>query len=218
MNEYEQLREAYKPDFRCADCPDEDAFEIRQIEVSFAIPVVVTQDQSRQLVKVIDDITKSPWNQPLAGVHWLSGMGSKPLWREPEEPDFDDSIYFLETCAREFVSFRERERKIQQRAEPSEDDKPNRETLLHRELEAERFRLSCLKQNNDMLRDALQRIASVCQKEPSISSHRRDLWDAAELARATLSSIDVDLRQARRESESPIPESLPAGKEEHRGS
>ena len=50
--------------------------------------------------------------------------------------------------------------------------------------------LAAEREANERMRDALQRIASVCLKEPGISSHRRDLWDAAELARATLSSVE----------------------------
>jgi DNA-directed RNA polymerase subunit RPC12/RpoP len=33
-------------------------------------------------------------------VMWLFGRGSKPLWREPEEPDWDDSIYCIEIAER----------------------------------------------------------------------------------------------------------------------
>ncbi len=130
-DEYEQLRSAYNPSVRCGECPDEDAFEVQAIEVGFQIPVLVTQEQSRRLTELIHEIVGSPWNQPAEGVHWLSGMGSKPHWSrvdsallgipvEPGAPDsgdptFDDSVYFLETCAREFVSAEERERKKGQR-------------------------------------------------------------------------------------------------------
>jgi hypothetical protein len=124
----------YDPSERLSDCPDDDAFEVSAFEVSFAIPSVITQEHSRRFAELVSDIVDAPWNQPKNGVHWPSGCGSKPQWSQadqrvlgmpvdpnaPEsgEPDFDDSVYFIETCAREFVSDEERERKARHRAKP----------------------------------------------------------------------------------------------------
>lgn len=127
-DEYEKLEAAYDPDRRLAACPDPDSTTMRRIEVDFAIPVEMTQDQQRRLIEIIDEITDSPWNAPAEGVHWMSGVGVKMHWsradaamlgKEAEpgapavgDPTYDDSVYHVETHARAFVSDRERDRKI----------------------------------------------------------------------------------------------------------
>lgn len=102
---------------RMGTCPDEDAFEIERIEVGFAIPVEITQDQVRRLIDLITEITKAPYNQLEGHIHWLFGQGSKPRWSladqrawglpgEPDapesgEPTFDHSVLYFETSCRE---------------------------------------------------------------------------------------------------------------------
>ena len=34
-------------------------------------------------------------------IMWPAGHGSKVLWREPEEPDFDDSVLSIDVASRE---------------------------------------------------------------------------------------------------------------------
>lgn len=70
------------------------------IEVAFHIPVYMTIDQQRRLCNLVQEICERPCNTPVGGVHWQSGGGSKPLWDEPHEPDFDNSIYYVETFSR----------------------------------------------------------------------------------------------------------------------
>ena len=114
----------YNPNERVAKCQDDDSFEISRIEVEFAIPVVMTQDQYMRILEVINEITHAPWNTPLEGVHWMSTQGSKPNWSQadaaflgkvpdinaPEngEPTFDDSVTVIGTSARSFLSEKER--------------------------------------------------------------------------------------------------------------
>lgn len=117
-----------------ANCPDDDCRQIQAIEIGFAIPVLMTQEQQRNLVAIADDIIDSPWNQPKEGVHWLAGTGSKPNWSQADsvflgkypdanapasgEPTFDDTVFTIESCARGFASEKERERKEKGRAKP----------------------------------------------------------------------------------------------------
>lgn len=126
------LLTAYNSSERCSPCPDDDAIRMEEFRVSFAIPVLITQKQNGRLVELIADIIDSPWNQPLEGVHWPSGFGSLPKWSQVAQmvlglkidpkapptgdPSYDDTVYQIETCAREFVSEKERDRKLISRA------------------------------------------------------------------------------------------------------
>lgn len=72
---------------------------IRRIEVNFAAPVELSDEQARAVHEIVSDLcaaTETPET-----VHWPSSVGSKPLWREPLEPTWDDSVYYIATCARE---------------------------------------------------------------------------------------------------------------------
>lgn len=92
---------------------------ITRIEVSFAIPVELTDEEHHILHQLISSIAKR--TQPDGRVHWLAGCGSKPhfsasdsvfLGKRPasadtlapangEEPTWSDDVYYLETCCRE---------------------------------------------------------------------------------------------------------------------
>jgi hypothetical protein len=124
-------RMAYDPHKRSAECPDSDATTEKAIEVEFAIPTLLTQDQQRRLLDLLDEIVRSPWNQPEEGVHWVSGTGSKPVWSQADatflgkpanpdaplsgEPEFQDDVLHVCTTARGFMSPKEREREFRKR-------------------------------------------------------------------------------------------------------
>ena len=118
--------------------PPDDRSPISTLQVNFGVPVHLTVDQERRLHAILDEIVDSPWNQPDEGVHWVSGSGSRPRWSradkvdaqllgvmsdpdvaldtpESGEPTFDDSVFFIETTARPFVSEREREKVMKRR-------------------------------------------------------------------------------------------------------
>ncbi len=112
--------------------PDEDDVKVSSIEVSFAIPVYITQEQQRALHDLLDSITDSPKNTPKEGVHWFSSSGAKPNYSaidagflgvapgpnppaDGEEPTFDETVLCLSTSARSFNSDRERERELKRR-------------------------------------------------------------------------------------------------------
>jgi hypothetical protein len=111
---------------RCLTCPDPDASVIERFQVDFGLPCYMTQRQQRALHEAVDDIVMSPWNQPKAGVHWPAGSGAMPRWSKVDammlgketdaaapdagEPTFDDTVHYIECCARTFVSDDERKR------------------------------------------------------------------------------------------------------------
>lgn len=88
---------------------------IKKIEIEFAIPVELSDADMRMLCDFAQRLAKA--HQPAGWVHWQSGCGSKPnfskadarfLGKEPEpdapergEPTFDDSVFHIETTARE---------------------------------------------------------------------------------------------------------------------
>ena len=88
---------------------------IRKIEVEFALPVELTDDEQRSICEMVQRIAKR--HQPEGMVHWQFGCGSKPLFSQadcrflgkpvdacqPEtgEPTFDDEVFYIETAARE---------------------------------------------------------------------------------------------------------------------
>lgn len=72
---------------------------ITKIEVQFAVPVELTDAEQQTLFDLIRCIARRTETKDM--VHWASGIGSKPLWREPEEPGWDDSVLCITTSARE---------------------------------------------------------------------------------------------------------------------
>lgn len=135
--------ERYNPHVRL-DEPGEDDCVVERIEMDFAIPVYLTHRHQRMLHDLAGEICDYPPNIPLAGVHWPSGYGSKPRWSKadvrflgkdakqidpdaPEsgEPTFDDTVLFLETSARGFVSDEERKRKVEARVQTGAASKPD---------------------------------------------------------------------------------------------
>ena len=133
---------AYYPEKRVMICEDADASLRNGIEINFDIPCWITEKQQRDLSRVISAIISAPWNQPIEGVHWLSGYGDKPTFSKADaqllgitdpsqvseheigEPTFDSSILSFHSCAREFVSTEERLRTMAHRPRraPGEDD------------------------------------------------------------------------------------------------
>ncbi len=108
----------YDATARVDPAPPPDACRFQKLEVDFELPVFMTQEQQRQLIALLEEIVRSPLNQPVGGVHWVAGIGSKPTFSavdcaflgktvsedapaDGEEPTFDDEVFYVETCARE---------------------------------------------------------------------------------------------------------------------
>ena len=119
------LEAGYDTNDRMA-APEADCVKMERLEVVFDIPVFMTQSQQRRLTDVLEEISRAAVNQPKAGVHWLSGCGSKPKFSKADaafldrpadedapddgEPTFDDSVMYYQTTARPFLSEKERDR------------------------------------------------------------------------------------------------------------
>lgn len=88
---------------------------ITKIEVSFALPVDLTDGEQQRIHEIVNDAARRTETPKF--VHWASGSGYKPNWSKadcqifgfkptadsPEtgEPTFDDSVFSIETAARE---------------------------------------------------------------------------------------------------------------------
>jgi hypothetical protein len=97
---------------------------VSSFRVDFGVDVCISASDQRKLYELVSEIVLRPENQPLQGVHWLSGSGAMPKWSQrdakflgreidpeaPEggEPTFDDSVLYFESTARGFVSEKER--------------------------------------------------------------------------------------------------------------
>lgn len=88
---------------------------ISMIEVSFAIPVELTDEQEHRLADLVQEIARA--NTPAGHVHWLSETGQKAILSQADqrflgkpidpnapatgEPTFDDSVLSFATFCRE---------------------------------------------------------------------------------------------------------------------
>lgn len=88
---------------------------ISKIEVSFAIPVELTDGEMQRLEQIVNDAARRTETPEI--VHWAAGCGSKPNWSKADckiwgytptadsadsgEPTFDDSVFYIETFARQ---------------------------------------------------------------------------------------------------------------------
>jgi hypothetical protein len=92
--------------------------KITRIEVHFGVPVELTDREEQDIFRIANNAARRSQTTDL--VHWAAGCGSKPHWREPEEPDWDDSIFFIDCFARErydtekFVPFEDLRTKLLQ--------------------------------------------------------------------------------------------------------
>jgi len=88
---------------------------IRKVEIDFALPVELTDDEMHQLCEIANNAARRTETPEI--VHWQAGCGSKPsfsradccfLGKEPDEdapdsgePTWDDEIFYIETFSRE---------------------------------------------------------------------------------------------------------------------
>lgn len=123
------MADDFEPDWdadlsvRCAP-PPEGPGPVNCISITFGVPTHLTRDQERRLQDLVDEIIRSPWNQPQHGTHWLAHTGHGIDWqnRTPEgEPKTDRDRLHFGGSARPFVSKREKKRKQRQRADRAPD-------------------------------------------------------------------------------------------------
>ena len=75
--------------------------EIVRIEINFPVGVELPDGFERELDALVDKACKHYERAHPDRVMWPAGHGSKILWREPEEPDFDRSVYEVSVSERE---------------------------------------------------------------------------------------------------------------------
>lgn len=75
--------------------------KVRKIEIEFPFKVELPPGFIRALSEFVNLICEKYQVENPDRVMWPAGQGSKPLWREPEEPEFDDDIFHIEIAERE---------------------------------------------------------------------------------------------------------------------
>jgi len=75
--------------------------KIQQIEISFPAPVELPDGFDQTLSCLIGMVCKQYEKENPTRVMWAAGHGSKPIWNEPNEPDFDSSVYVIDVSERE---------------------------------------------------------------------------------------------------------------------
>ena len=78
-----------------------DMSKIRRIEIEFPILVELPEGFGRALSALVGMICRKYEIENPTRVMWPSGSGAKPLWNEPAEPDWDDSVYQITVSERE---------------------------------------------------------------------------------------------------------------------
>lgn len=72
--------------------------KVRKIEIDFPFMVELPPGFSRALSEFVNLVCKRYEERHPDRAMWPAGHGSKPLWREPEEPGFDESIYHIDVA------------------------------------------------------------------------------------------------------------------------
>lgn len=75
--------------------------KINVIEIVFPVPVELSNNFIRALASLLDGLCEEYKLANPTRTMWPAGFGSKPLWREPEEPDFEDSVFQISMAERE---------------------------------------------------------------------------------------------------------------------
>ena len=80
--------------------------KIQKIEINFPTPVELPAGFGQLLDAVVDLVCAHYESKNHTRVMWPAGSGSKPMWNEPNEPDFDDTVYCIEVSEREDIKGR----------------------------------------------------------------------------------------------------------------
>ena len=74
---------------------------IQAIEISFGAPVELSEAEEQMLMGLLSSACDRYSDEHPDRIMWVAGWGAKPLWREPQEPDFDDTVLHGECYERE---------------------------------------------------------------------------------------------------------------------
>ncbi len=75
--------------------------KLQKIEISFPVGIDLPPGWDRTLDALVGMICEQYEEDNPTRVMWPAGQGAKPLWREPQEPDWDTSVYYIEVAERE---------------------------------------------------------------------------------------------------------------------
>ncbi len=75
--------------------------KIKRIEISFPVEIELPDGFEQALSALVGIVCSQYQKENPTRVMWTAGHGSKPLWNEPNEPDFDDSVYVIDVSERE---------------------------------------------------------------------------------------------------------------------
>ena len=79
----------------------EDKMKIEKIEIEFPFPVKLPKGFDQTLSALINMVCEKYQEDHPGRRMWPAGHGAKPLWREPEEPEFDNNIFHISIAERE---------------------------------------------------------------------------------------------------------------------
>jgi len=75
--------------------------KILKIEIPFPVFVELPPGFEQTLDALVGMVCKAYEKENPDRVMWPAGIGAKPIWREPEEPQFDSSILEISVEERE---------------------------------------------------------------------------------------------------------------------
>lgn len=75
--------------------------KIVTIEISFPVPVELPEGWEQLLDSAVNLVCKHYEQANPTRIMWPAGHGTKILWREPQEPDMDVSVYAIDVAERE---------------------------------------------------------------------------------------------------------------------
>ena len=105
---------------------------INRVELDFCLPVELTDDEQKALQILVKRICDR--HCPEGWVYWASGIGSRPIWQEPEEPDFDHTVFSISTCVRK--AYPSEILRAERKAKRKRSVRYRLFTILHRALDA----------------------------------------------------------------------------------
>ena len=85
--------------------------KVQKIIIEFPFPVQLPKGFEQALSSFVNLVCSKYEEEYPGRVMWPAGHGSKPIWDEPNEPDFDDTIFCIEVCEREEIIKPENRRK-----------------------------------------------------------------------------------------------------------
>jgi len=102
--------------------------KVQKIEIEFPFLVELPPGFEQVLGTLVNLVCKKYEAENPDRVMWPAGHGSKPIWREPEEPDFDDDIYHISVAEREA---HKKEREYRRGDEDAQSQRINRSDAEH---------------------------------------------------------------------------------------